>query len=141
MLDYIMTAKEYLQQYNIQITEERVAVVEFLMMHHIHPTGDEVYRELLKEGAEVSRATVFNTLNLLTQKGALHSLTIEEGVVRYDIELEPHAHFRCRESGKIVDIPLKRHASFIIPEGYKVESIDYVISGVCTRDDEKMSEE
>jgi len=126
-----MSGKEYLLKYNIQATSERVMVVEYLMEHHTHPTGDEVFRGLVRKGADVSRATVFNTLKRLTEGGALHSLTIEEGVARYDIDLYPHAHFRCMKCGKIMDIPLKRNGSFEVPEGYEIEGIDYIITGIC----------
>lgn len=127
-----MSGREYLLKYGIQATAERVMVVEYLMKYHTHPTGDEVFRGLVRNGANVSHATVFNTLKRLTEGGALHSLSIEEGVARYDIDLSAHAHFRCNKCGKIMDIKLKRSGSFELPEGYKIDGIDYLISGVCS---------
>jgi len=127
----IMTAKEYLVDYQIQPTDERVEVVEYLMNHHTHPTGDEIYRGLVRNSSSISRATVFNTLKTLTEHAALHSLIIEDGVTHYDIDLYDHAHFRCTCCGKIYDIPIRRNASFNIPEGFLQTSTDYVISGLC----------
>lgn len=126
-----MTSKEYLQQYNINPTEERLRIVDCLMSHYVHPTADEVYNLMRTSGSTVSRATVFNTLNTLVDHSALHALQIEDGVTRYDIDLHPHAHFRCTRCGTIYDIPIRRSASFDIPAGFTTSDTDYFISGLC----------
>ncbi len=126
-----MTSKEYLNQHHIQWTQERLQVVEYLMEHHTHPTAIEVYQGLTDAGADISRATVFNTLNVLTDKGALRALQIEDGVTRYDILLHPHAHFRCIKCGAIYDVELTRKASFRLPEGFQSCHTDYFMEGYC----------
>jgi len=128
-----MTAREYLDQYQIQWTQERLQVVDYLMNHHAHPTADEVYAALREGGSDVSRATVFNTLNVLTEKGALRALQIEDGVTRYDILMHPHAHFRCIKCGAIYDVALTRNASFRLPEGFQSCHTDYIMEGYCPK--------
>jgi len=126
-----MTAREYLEQHHIQWTQERLQVVDYLMNHHTHPTADEVFLGMKEAGADISRATVFNTLNALSEKCAITALQIEDGVTRYDIELHPHAHFRCGHCGKIINIELTRNASFQMPEGYHPCHTNYYIIGCC----------
>ncbi len=126
-----MTAREYLDKHHIQWTQERLQVVDYLMAHLTHPTADEVYQGLMQSGADISRATIFNTLNTLCEKQALYALQIEDGVTRYDIILDPHAHFRCERCGKIVDITMKRNASFEIPAGFRPKHSDYFLTGLC----------
>jgi Fur family iron response transcriptional regulator len=53
----------------------------------------------------LSRATVYNTLNLFTQKGLLRELVLAEGKVVFDPKLDPHHHFLDEETGEIVDVP------------------------------------
>lgn len=126
-----MTSREYLQQHGIMPTDERLKVVDCLMAHHTHPTGDEVYNCMRSNGYSISRATVFNTLKLLSDRSAVNTLLIEDGVTRYDIVLSPHAHFRCSRCGRIFDVPLRRRASFDLPQGFSESRTDYFISGLC----------
>ena len=53
----------------------------------------------------LSRATVYNTLNLFTEKGLLRELVLAEGKVVFDPKLDPHHHFLDEETGEIVDVP------------------------------------
>jgi Fur family iron response transcriptional regulator len=53
----------------------------------------------------ISRATVYNTLNLFVEKGLLRSLVLAEGRVVYDPKVEPHHHFIDEHTGRISDLP------------------------------------
>lgn len=127
----MMTALELLQKYNILYTVEREQVVHYLMDHRTHPTADEVYIGMKQLDSTISRATVFNTLKVLSERCAVSTLFIEGGVVRYDICTEPHAHFRCSQCGAIVDVDIRRNASLHIPEGFSANNTQYIITGLC----------
>lgn len=58
-----------------------------------------------KKCPTVSRATVYNTLNLLVGKGILGMQTIREGAVVFDSNTEKHHHFIDNDTGRIYDIP------------------------------------
>lgn len=53
----------------------------------------------------ISRATVYNTLNTLVEKGLLRELILAEGRVVFDPNIKAHHHFIDESSGKIEDIP------------------------------------
>ena len=53
----------------------------------------------------LSRATVYNTLNLLVVKGLLKQLTLAEGRVVFDPNMERHHHFIDDATGTIHDVP------------------------------------
>jgi Fur family transcriptional regulator, iron response regulator len=53
----------------------------------------------------LSRATVYNTLNLFVEKGLLRQLVLAEGRVVFDPRLEPHHHFIDDHTGDIEDVP------------------------------------
>lgn len=53
----------------------------------------------------LSRATVYNTLNLLVEKGLLRQLNLAEGRVAFDPKMERHHHFVDEVSGRIHDVP------------------------------------
>ncbi len=53
----------------------------------------------------LSRATVYNTLNLFVEKGLLRELVLAEGRVVFDPKIDRHHHFIDEATGQIHDIP------------------------------------
>jgi Fe2+ or Zn2+ uptake regulation protein len=94
-----------LRQCDIQPTPQRIAVVEYVLKSKTHPSADEVLSYARKKCPTVSRATVYNTLNLLVEKGLLGMQTIKEGAVVFDPNIEKHHHFVENDTGDIYDIP------------------------------------
>jgi Fur family peroxide stress response transcriptional regulator len=95
----------FLRQCNIQPTPQRIAVVEYTLQSKTHPSADDVLKYARKKCPTVSRATVYNTLNLLVDKGLLDMQTIKEGAVVFDPNTNKHHHFVDNETGDIYDIP------------------------------------
>jgi hypothetical protein len=77
-----------LRQCDIQPTPQRIAVVEYVLKSKTHPTADEVLLRARKKCPTVSRATVYNTLNLLVEKKLLEIQTLREGAVVFDPKIE-----------------------------------------------------
>lgn len=94
-----------LRQCDIQPTPQRIAIVEYVLKCTTHPSADDVLSYARKKCPTVSRATVYNTLNLLVEKGLLAMQTITEGAVVFDPNTEKHHHFVDDETGEIYDIP------------------------------------
>ena len=94
-----------LRQCDIQPTPQRIAVVECILDNKSHPTADDVLISARKKCPTVSRATVYNTLNLLVEKRLIGMQTIKEGAVVFDPNVEKHHHFVDEDSGKVYDIP------------------------------------
>lgn len=94
-----------LRQCAIQPTPQRIAVVETVLSSKTHPTADEVLLSARKKCPTVSRATVYNTLNLLVEKGLIGMQTIREGAAVFDPNVHKHHHFIDDETGEIYDIP------------------------------------
>jgi Fe2+ or Zn2+ uptake regulation protein len=70
-----------------------------------HPSADVVFQRVRGKIAVLSRATVYNTLNLLVEKGLLRQLALSEGNVVFDPRVEAHHHFIDEASGQIHDVP------------------------------------
>jgi Fe2+ or Zn2+ uptake regulation protein len=94
-----------LRQCDIQPTPQRIAVVEYVLKSKSHPSADDVLSFARQKCPTVSRATVYNTLNLLVEKGLLGMQIIKEGAVVFDPNLEKHHHFIDVDTGFIYDIP------------------------------------
>ena len=94
-----------LRGHGIQPSAQRVAIAGYVLGTHEHPSADQVLERVRASFPMVSRATVYNTLHLLVEKGLLRELVLAEGKVVYDPKLERHHHFVDEESGAIHDIP------------------------------------
>ena len=79
----------------------------------------------------VSRATVYNTLNLLVQKGLLKTQVLKEGTVVFDPNNQKHHHFIDVESGKIYDIPWETLtvSGESALEGFEISELQVILKG------------
>lgn len=94
-----------LEQFGIQPSAQRVAVADYVLSTDDHPSAEQVWARVKERFPVLSRATVYNTLNLFVEKGLLRELVIAEGKVVFDPKLTPHHHFIDEETQSIVDIP------------------------------------
>jgi len=79
-------------------------VAEFVLGTEAHPSAEEVWADVQARVPMISRATVYNTLNLFVRKGLLRALPLAEGRVVFDPNLEPHHHFIDDATGRIHDV-------------------------------------
>lgn len=94
-----------LRKHGIQPTPQRMAVMEYLLRTEAHPSADDILDNVRLSCPTVSRATVYNTVNLLVEKQLLRTLAFREGVVVFDPNLKRHHHFIDEETGRVFDIP------------------------------------
>jgi Fe2+ or Zn2+ uptake regulation protein len=94
-----------LREVGLQPTPQRLAVAQYVLATTSHPTADEVFEKARKKCPTLSRATVYNTLARLSEKGLVRPQTIREGVVVFDAYMEKHHHFIDEDTGTIHDVP------------------------------------
>ncbi|MGL4293511.1 MAG: Fur family transcriptional regulator [Bacteroidales bacterium] len=99
-------AKQHLLDHNVKPSIQRLTIMKYLMEHHTHPTADMIFNDLYQEIPTLSKTTVYNTLKLLSENGAVRTIGIDDKNARFDGDMSPHAHFRCKNCGCIYDIPL-----------------------------------
>ncbi len=93
-------------KFGIRPSVQRVAVMKYLLTHRTHPTVDEIYSALAPEIPTLSRTTVYNTLHLLHEHGAILVLVMDGITAHFDGFTHPHAHFLCTRCGKVFDVEL-----------------------------------
>ena len=73
-----------LMDHGINPSAQRVAVAQYVLHTDEHPSADEVWTRVRKRFPHVSRATIYNTLNLFVEKGLLRQFVLTEGRVVFD---------------------------------------------------------
>jgi Fe2+ or Zn2+ uptake regulation protein len=130
-----MQAHHYLMQFSIRPSVQRTAVMEYLMTYKSHPTVDEIFLALNPSIPTLSKTTVYNTLNLFLEKGAVQMLTIDDKNARYDADISRHGHFYCRNCGTVSDIFDMKPEMYQLPESlkFKVDAVEISYHGVCNQ--------
>ena len=96
---------QVLRRHGIQATPQRIAVAEYVLTAKAHPSADEVWEQVRRRCPTLSRATVYNTLNLFVDKGLVKTQVLKEGTVVFDPRVDAHHHFIDVHTGKIYDVP------------------------------------
>jgi len=94
-----------LEARGIHPTAQRVRIAELLFARAQHLTAEQVIRLLGRDGAHVSKATVYNTLNLLADKGLLRAVCVDSERGLFDSNTLPHHHFHVEDTGELIDVP------------------------------------
>jgi len=96
---------EALREHGIQPSAQRCAVADYVLHTDEHPSADQVFAKVRKTFPMLSRATVYNTLNLFVEKHLLRELVLAEGRVVFDPKTDAHHHFIDETTGAIHDVP------------------------------------
>jgi len=92
------------RKFGLKLTPQRLAILSYLEGNKSHPSAEDIYNAVSKEFTTMSFATVYNTLEVLREKGILRELKIEPGKKRYDPDTTPHHHLICVKCKKVIDI-------------------------------------
>jgi Fe2+ or Zn2+ uptake regulation protein len=120
-----------LRKHGIQPTAQRLAVARFVLGVDCHPTADDVWEKVRQRSPTLSRATVYNTLNLFVEKGLLKAQTVRESALVFDAHIARHHHFIDEKTGAIYDVPweaMKVTREKSLPE-YEVRDYQVVMRG------------
>ncbi|HEY9856786.1 MAG TPA: transcriptional repressor [Stenomitos sp.] len=96
--------EQELRRKGIQPTAQRVEVL-FHLRNGCHLTADELFELLNEEFSKVSRATIYNTLNLLREHGLIGEVVVEPGKSIFDANAHAHYHFYNVDTKELIDIP------------------------------------
>ena len=93
-----------LQHFKISPTRQRVEIAEFLFQRPQHLSAEKILDGVTGEGNRVSRATVYNTMGLFSQKGVVREVLIDRERVFYDTNSKVHQHLYNVDTGELSDV-------------------------------------
>jgi Fur family peroxide stress response transcriptional regulator len=125
-----------LQRAGLRLTPQRRAVCEYLAAASDHPSPYQVFADITQAHPEISRATVYNTLNTLQQLGAIVELSFGADHTHYDTNPEPHINLICLRCHTIEDyagsLPLAELSGSILHEtGFQTAAAKVDLIGFC----------
>jgi Fur family iron response transcriptional regulator len=97
---------ERLQACGIRATAPRRQIAELLLAAPQHLSAEQLTEALRQRGLAVSKATVYNTLNLFAAHGLIRQLAVDGVRTCFDSNVQAHYHFQDEASGMLTDVAL-----------------------------------
>lgn len=116
-------------------TIQRSLVYEAVNKLQCHATADEIYEAIAKEHPNISRATVYRNLNLLSEAGEICKIEISGGADRFDHRCHDHCHFKCEKCGRIFDVDMDfitgLEKNIRDNHGFSFSGYEILFRGIC----------
>jgi Fur family iron response transcriptional regulator len=123
--------EEMLRNARLRPTRQRVALAELLFSKgERHLSAEDLHEEARAAGADVSLATIYNTLHQFTESGLLRAISVDSTKTYFDTNTGNHHHFYIEESHEVVDMPEDCVSIANLPsppEGMEISRIDVVV--------------
>ena len=129
----------FLKAGGYRITPERYVVLGAVLASKGHFDADELYFRMKSAGHKVSRATVYNTLDLLITCGFISKYRFAENHSRYEkvFGRPHHDHLICLECGEITEFVNDKislvQAEICKEKRFRPQSATFQIFGVCVK--------
>lgn len=125
--------KKLLEANDIRLSHQRLLILDYLVLNHTHPTAEKIYKDLKEIDPVISQATVYNTLNLFSNKKIVKELDFNMNSKRYEFRKRFHGHFICENCGSIDDFEVIDHNLPDELADYDIQSEEIVYRGLCPK--------
>lgn len=124
----------YLSAKHLRKTPERFEILNSVLDCNGHFDADWLYNMLENKGYHVSRATIYNTIDLLCDSGIVRKLLFDTHQARYELAERTHSHLVCTKCGDIREINLDGIDSSLASmtfSGFSPAYVSTCIYGIC----------
>ena len=116
------------QRYSLQ----REQIYQIVCASREHPTAQMVYDALRPSMPHLSLGTVYRNLQQMARDGRV--MEIDGPIARFDGNIHPHTHLRCRKCGCVADVELPYDAALdraFQMEGWNIIGHSLMFTGIC----------
>jgi Fur family iron response transcriptional regulator len=107
MLKTKQDVSNFLKDRNISPTTQRVEMLHKLMKKKQHLSPEVIYQLVNDDFPKVSRATVYNNLNLFIENGIVRKLSLGSYSTVFDTNSAPHFHLHEEDTDELMDLSLE----------------------------------
>ena len=117
------------------MTAQRLAVMNAVATHP-HAAADDLLAAVRKDIGSISRQSVYDTLNTLTELGLLRRIQPMGSPARYENRInDNHHHLLCRTCDRVVDIDCAVGARPCLTadddHGFEIDEAEVIYWGHC----------
>jgi len=122
--------EQRLRDHRLRPTKARIRIGMMLLESPKHLSADQIFDKLIEHGHCISKATVYNTLNVFAKHGVVSEVAVDPTRMYYDSTTLPHHHFYNIDTGQLTDIPRENLSVENIPrlpDNTEIEDLEIVI--------------
>ena len=122
--------EQRLRDHRLRPTKARIRIGMMLLESPKHLSADQIFDKLIEHGHCISKATVYNTLNVFAKHGMVSEVAVDPTRMYYDSTTLPHHHFYNIDTGQLTDIPRENLSVENIPrlpDNTEIEDLEIVI--------------
>lgn len=115
-------------------TPERFAILHKALSIDSHFGVEALHQAMETDGYHVSRATVYNTVEILHEAGILRRNLFDGSAATYEVRRDNHIHLICRSCGSIREVDDSGLAALVMslhPDGFLPDSFALTVRGLC----------
>lgn len=111
-------------------TAQRVDIALVMLARPQHLSAEQIIAAIRAGGLRISKATVYNTLNLFCERGLLRTVDVDPTRQFYDSSTGAHHHFYNEDTGELTDIAPESVALDVhtaLPPGTEQTGVEVVV--------------
>jgi len=116
-------------------TIQKAIILDTIKRLSNHPTVEDVYVEVKKTYANISKNTVYRNLRQLACDEKIRKVSLHDEPERYDKNSKIHYHFQCSMCGEMLDIEMNYiegiNETARQNNTYRIDEHDIVFRGIC----------
>lgn len=131
----IESTKDQIRARGFRVTPQRMAIMYILQQAGSHLTPTEIAERMNQTLPGVNDATVYRTLNFLSEQGFILPAHIGGGQLVYEIAGHDHHHLICRVCGRSHEIDhellIDLYKEFEERTGFRIDNVHTTFFGLC----------
>jgi Fur family iron response transcriptional regulator len=123
-------AAQLLVGHGVLPTAQRVDIALVMLARPQHLSAEQIIAAIRLGGLKISKATVYNTLNLFRERGLVRTVDVDPTRQFYDSSTTAHHHFYNEDTGELTDIAPEAVALDVhtaLPPGTEQTGVDVVV--------------
>jgi Fur family peroxide stress response transcriptional regulator len=123
------------RELGLPLTVQRRVIVEEVLLRRDHPTAEQIYDTIRASVPEISRGTVYRTLESLVQLGAIRRAHHLGPATRFDSNTDRHHHLVCVACNRAIDFEDAQLDQLPLPSrrrtGFRITDYSIHFTGLC----------
>jgi Fur family iron response transcriptional regulator len=123
-------AAELLVGRGVLPTAQRIDIALVMLARPQHLSAEQIIAAIRVGGLKISKATVYNTVNLFRERGLVRTVDVDPTRQFYDSSTGAHHHFYNEDTGELTDIAPESVALDVrtaLPAGTEQVGVDVVV--------------